>query len=195
MAGTWTRSTNFVSPRRPLGQDPVALDYTYDSDAEWEEVDPFDGDDVQENEKDDDDNDSQGRSDSDSEMDDWLVDDLEVDEEEEQDHAALKDSSIMGSGPPLPGSDPVNELHPKQKAKKYKPIGRRFEAKLVKFETGPHWESELGVATYDGFRGYQMEFLSGAYLQKYKRTLTLCSRVRILCRCFFRHQSLHLYVR
>ncbi|MCO5555716.1 hypothetical protein L7F22_009261 [Adiantum nelumboides] len=170
--GTWTRSSNFVSARKPLAQDPVALDYSYDSDAEWEDFDPMEGDDL--NDNDDKEDDHESRSDSDSEMDDWLVDDLEEEEDEgelEMDMfgnrksvspvKSLKGRSRSSLSPCKPS---VNKLDAKKKPKKFKPIGRRFETKLVKFETGPHWECELGVASYEGFNAYQMEMLNDTYI-------------------------------
>lgn len=171
-AGTWTRTTNLIRCRKPLGQDPVALDYSHDSDAEWEEVDPDDGDDVQDN--DDKEEEDGDRSDEDSEMDDWLVDDLEEEEEEEGSMPPdlediipfnIKTETKMGAAASVSGkSTPVkaagvNQLQPKKK--KIKPLGRRFESKLIPFSTGPHWEDVLGESNYDGFKGFQMEFLNG----------------------------------
>lgn len=73
--GTWTRPSNIISGRRPLRQDPVALDYNYDSDAEWVDgEDDVKGDEVEE---DDDAEEALSVSSGGSEMDDWLVDDLE----------------------------------------------------------------------------------------------------------------------
>lgn len=173
--GTWTRSSNFVSSRKPLAQDPVALDYSYDSDAEWEDFDPMEGDDI--NDNDDKEDDHESRSDSDSEMDDFLVDDLEEEEDEEGDgdlemnmfgnrRSVSPAKSLKGRNrSSLSPSKPfVNKLDVKKKPKKFKPIGRRFEAKLVKFETGPHWETELGIASYEGFNAYQMEMLNDTYI-------------------------------
>lgn len=81
--GTWTRPSNLISGRRPLRQDPVALDYNYDSDAEWQ--DGGDGEDDAKGEEVGDDNDdledAMSASEDESEMADWLVDDLEEDEE------------------------------------------------------------------------------------------------------------------
>lgn len=81
--GTWTRPSNLISGRRPLRQDPVALDYNYDSDAEWQ--DGGDGEDDARGEEVGDDNDdledAMSGSEDESEMADWLVDDLEEDEE------------------------------------------------------------------------------------------------------------------
>ncbi|UZJ51094.1 hypothetical protein CBS101457_000414 [Exobasidium rhododendri] len=188
--GTWTRTTNLVGPRRPLGQDPVALDYSYDSDAEWEDEDPNDGDDLMDNdEKEDEDGE---RSDDDSEMDDWLVDDLEEEEEEEAEAEEeeegvgqakataplLQDLEVYeidakgnvvaptavktttSKDPRTGGGGLINFLQPRKK--KIKPIGRRFDAKLVPFSTGPHWQQHVGETSYDGFKGYQIDFLNDA---------------------------------
>lgn len=74
--GTWTRPSNMISGRKPLRQDPVALDYNYDSEAEW--VDGEGEDRGEELEDENDDAEDAGSNDGeDSEMDDWLVDDLE----------------------------------------------------------------------------------------------------------------------
>lgn len=162
--GTWTKSTNLIGPRCPLGQDPVSLDYSYDSDADWEEVGQVEGEDVQDGEEKEDD--SVMDEDEDSEMDDWLVDDLEVEEEEQQRLAAMDvDDDIVevdAKGLPVPPA-PVttNLLHPKKK-KKVKLLGRRFDAKLVPFSTGPHWEAEFGKCDYELFSAYRIELLNDA---------------------------------
>lgn len=176
--GTWTKSTNLIGPRCPLGQDPVSLDYSYDSDAEWEESGQVEGEDVQDGEGDKDD--SIVDSDDDSEMDDWLVDDLEVEEEEDAVAAAslpntpqLDKGEMMDEiievdehGQPVTSktaqsTTETNILHPKKK-KKVKLLGRRFETKLVPFSTGPHWESSFGDCAYEHFFGYRIEFLNDA---------------------------------
>ncbi|CEH12896.1 Putative growth response protein [Ceraceosorus bombacis] len=172
--GTWTRSSNLVGARNPFGQDPVALDYTYDSDAEWEDVGAIEGEEV-DNDKEDD---AGSGSDGDSEMDDWLVDDLEEEEEPEGEDghsdivetdkdgnalsASHKIDSALGT-PPLSTrpATAINELQVKKK--RVKPIGRRFTSKLVPISMGPHWESTLGESSHDAFKSYQMEFLNGAY--------------------------------
>jgi len=172
--GTWTRTTNLIGPRRPLGQDPVALDYSYDSDAEWEDEDPNDGDDLLDN--DDKEEEDGERSDEDSEMDDWLVDDLEEEEEEEEGTAPPEDMDVFEMDPkgqaiasvPFKSINSVNAKPPgglvnflQPRKKKIKPIGRRFDSKLVPFSTGPHWQDNLGETSYDGFKGCQIEFLNG----------------------------------
>lgn len=170
--GTWTKSTNLISARCPLGQDPVSLDYSYDSDADWEETGQVEGEDVQDGEEKEED-DSVADS-EDSEMDDWLVDDLEVEEEEEARLAAEGspmdvDSEIIevdATGMPVPPAPKpaavtTNLLHPKKK-KKVKLLGRRFDSKLVPFSTGPHWESEFGKCDYELFSTYRIELLNDA---------------------------------
>lgn len=166
--GTWTKSTNLIGPRCPLGQDPVSLDYSYDSDADWEEMGQVEGEDVQDGEEKEDD--SVVDEDEDSEMDDWLVDDLEVEEEEEQQRLAAMDVDdddvieIDAKGLPVPPvqlAATTNLLHPKKK-KKVKLLGRRFDAKLVPFSAGPHWEGELGRCDYELFSSYRIEFLNDA---------------------------------
>jgi chromatin assembly factor 1 subunit A len=103
-------------------------------------------------------------------MDDWLVDDLE--EEDDDGSLPLDDLDVFGSGAKMEVDIPspfsrlqpakpagVNMLQPKKK--KIKPIGRRFEKKLVPFSTGPHWEQVVGESIYEGFVNYQIEFLNG----------------------------------
>lgn len=166
--GTWTKSTNLIGPRCPLAQDPVSLDYSYDSDADWEEMGQVEGEDVQDGEEKEEE--SVADEDEDSEMDDWLVDDLEVEEEEEQQRLAAMDVDddiveVDAKGLPVPPAPPAatttNLLHPKKK-KKVKLLGRRFDAKLVPFSAGPHWEGQFGKCDYDLFSTYRIEFLNDA---------------------------------
>lgn len=167
--GTWTKSTNLISARCPLGQDPVSLDYSYDSDADWEEMGQVEGEDVQDGDGDEE-KESMADEDEDSEMDDWLVDDLEVEEEEEQQRLAAMDLDdeiveVDAKGlpvPPAPKIATTNLLHPKKKKKKVKLLGRRFDSKLVPFSTGPHWEAEFGKCEYELFSNYRIEFLNDA---------------------------------
>ncbi|KAJ1030427.1 hypothetical protein NDA16_001336 [Ustilago loliicola] len=164
--GTWTKSTNLISARCPLGQDPVSLNYSYDSDADWEEMGQVEGEDVQDGEGDEE-KESLADEDEDSEMDDWLVDDLEVEEEEERLAAMEVDGDdeiveVDAKGlpvPPAPKVEVTNLLHPK---KKVKLLGRRFDSKLVPFSTGPHWEAEFGKYEYELFSSYRIEFLNDA---------------------------------
>lgn len=162
--GTFTRSSKFITPRKPLGQDPLVLDYSYDSDAEWEDVEEGENvDPLDERE----DEESVACSEEDSEMDDWLEDDLE----EEDEAMPLGDStttldtpaSVSSSRSALVSSAPasVNTLKPK---KKLKLLGRRFDSKLVPYSTGPHWETKLGESSHESFAPYRIQFLNEAYL-------------------------------
>lgn len=162
--GTWTRSTTFITPRRPLGQDPLSLDYSYDSDAEWEDVEEGENvDAIDEREEEE----SLGGSDEDSEMDDWLEDDLE----EEDEPLAMEDSAVTGEAQETVDSernalvaDKATNSHVLKPKKKLKLLGRRFDAKLVPYITGPHWETTLSVPGHDSFAQFQLHMLNNAPL-------------------------------
>lgn len=154
--GTWSRASTFITPRKPFGQDPVALDYSYDSDAEWEEEEGENVDAVDDRE---DEESMAGSDNDDSEMDDWLEDDLEVIEEVPPEEAeyGMPDLASESKQP----EKHVNVLQPK---KKIKLLGRRFDSKLVPYITGPHWEQTLGEPTHDSFIPYRIQFLNDAYV-------------------------------
>ncbi|KAK0568463.1 hypothetical protein OC861_001944 [Tilletia horrida] len=197
--GSFTRPSNLIGPRRPFAQDPVILDYSYDSDDEWEDQGQLEGEDlddgqeVEEDDKEDDDDDS--------EMDDWLIDDLEeVDEVESVDGglegpgSATATTSTAGraedddrssdivevdaNGNEMPPSQRTTTLPAKRKAaedsadtvvmlrggkqKRVKALGRRFNAKLIPFATGPHWEEIPCVIGYPLFKPFQAELLNNA---------------------------------
>ncbi|WFD20039.1 hypothetical protein MCAP1_002283 [Malassezia caprae] len=162
--GTFTRSSKFITPRKPLGQDPLVLDYSYDSDAEWEDVEEGENvDPLDERE----DEESVAGSEEDSEMDDWLEDDLEEEEEamplNESTASLDTPASVSSSRSALVSSAPagVNTLKPK---KKLKLLGRRFDSKLVPYSTGPHWEAKLAEPSHESFAPYRIQFLNEAYL-------------------------------
>ncbi|KAL4401964.1 CAF-1 complex protein [Malassezia pachydermatis] len=161
--GTWTRSSTFITPRKPLGQDPLAIDYSYDSDAGWEDFEEGENVDAMD-EKDDDE--SIAGSEEDSEMDDWLEDDLE----EEEDPMMTDDSVAELEAPDLAASrnavvsqstSTVNTLKPK---KKLKLLGRRFDSKLVPYITGPHWETTFSEPSHESFEPYQIHMLNDAHV-------------------------------
>ncbi|WFD31345.1 hypothetical protein MSPP1_002379 [Malassezia sp. CBS 17886] len=158
--GTFTRATAFVTPRKPFGQDPIALDYTYDSDAEWDEMDEGENVDDAADEREDDE--SMIGSGDESEMDDWLEDDLE---EEEEAAAPVSVPAPMDvdahRSSPAPRNTVTNVLEPK---KKVKFIGRRFDAKLVPYISGPHWEDVLGEPGHESFDPYVIQFLHDAHV-------------------------------
>lgn len=190
--GTWTRPSNLISGRRPLCQDPVALDYNYDSEAEWVDGEDDKGEEI-DGDNEDDADDAKSNSDADSEMDDWLVDDLE---EEGMDLDGDGDDIIevdpMGNplspvldrkagskqtSPSLPSSSgnfgvpmkPKRSLplpNAGKRLKKKKKVvksARRFKGTLVSVSIGPLWQTTLGEASHPTFEGYQMEFLNDAY--------------------------------
>ena len=159
--GTHTRSSTFIRPRRPFGQDPLSIDYSFDSDLEWEDMEEGENvDDALDDREED--AESIGNSEADSEMQDWLEDDLEEDEIV----PAEEESSISGyvaSSRNALIRDPstVHSLKPK---KKLKLLGRRFDSKLVPYSTGPHWETTLSVPSHDSFAPYQIHLMNDAYV-------------------------------
>ncbi|WFD42534.1 hypothetical protein MPSI1_001180 [Malassezia psittaci] len=155
--GTWSRSSSFITPRKPFGQDPVALDYSYDSDAEWEEVDEGENVDAVDDKEEEDS--AGGSENEDSEMDDWLEDDLEEDDEAPITRTDLESSQPTSAHDATAKS--VNVLQPK---KKVKLLGRRFESKLVPYVTGPHWEATLAEPTPESLIPYRIQFLNDAFL-------------------------------
>ena len=169
--GTWTRNSNIVSARAPFGQDSVQLDYSLDSDAEWEDEADVEGEDVLMDADEEEEAEAE-MTDSDSEMDDWLEDDLTLEEMPEEDSdgevipsdAAGKNLSPLGKikGPSkfLP---PSMKEHKLKGSKKMRRLGKKFDSRLIPYSTGPHWETTLGTAQYEGFKPYQIEFLNGEF--------------------------------
>ncbi|KAF8831498.1 hypothetical protein HHX47_DHR1000511 [Lentinula edodes] len=74
--GTWTRSSRLIGARTPFAKDVLELDYGYDSGEDWEEEPAGDADDVMDDAEDD-----AATEDQDSDIDDWLVEDDEVEED------------------------------------------------------------------------------------------------------------------
>ena len=152
--GTNTRSSNFITPRRPFGQDPLSIDYTFDSDAEWEDVDEGENvDDAMDDREEE--AESVASSEEDSELDDWLEDDLE-----EEDAAPMEEDTVSSSRSALVRESPLSH----KTKKKLKLLGRRFDSKLVPYITGPHWETTLSAASYESFEPYQVRLLNEAHV-------------------------------
>lgn len=152
--GTHTRSSTFITPRKPLGQDPLSIDYTFDSDAEWEDVEEGDNvDDAMDDREEE--AESVASSEDDSELDDWLEDDLE-----EEDAAPMEEDTVSSSRSALVRESPV--LH--KTKKKLKLLGRRFDSKLVPYITGPHWETTLSAPSHESFEPYQVRLLNDAHV-------------------------------
>ena len=147
--GTFTKRSNIIGPRSPLGKDVVSLDYTYDSGEEWEEEEEG-ADDVMSV----DGNEEEEDTSLDSDMDDWLVDDDEV-------------IDIDAAPPPIDLDDgldlPMIPL-PKRKAASN---GEKKEAKkrkvipLVPFTKGPCWENEIGMCESDLLQPYRIQLFNG----------------------------------
>jgi chromatin assembly factor 1 subunit A len=152
--GTWTRSSRIIGPRTPLAKDALALDYGYDSGEEWEEDWNGDGEDVVE---DGEEEDGDALEDVDSDLDDWLVDDDEVEEVME------KPREWTGSLPPeMP--PPALKRKPND-ASKEKSLGkkRKVVVPLMPFAKGPCWEREIGTCSYDPFRPYKIHLFNGRW--------------------------------
>lgn len=135
--GTWTRSSRLIGARTPFAKDVLELDYGYDSGEDWEEEPAGDADDVMDDAEDD-----VATEDQDSDIDDWLVEDHEAEEDIPADERA--DSPIF---------DPLSKRRaddaPPQIVKK-----RKVVVPLVPFSKGPCWENSIGQneSIFDPFR-------------------------------------------
>ncbi|KAJ3908524.1 chromatin assembly factor 1 subunit A-domain-containing protein [Lentinula edodes] len=135
--GTWTRSSRLIGARTPFAKDVLELDYGYDSGEDWEEEPAGDADDVMDDAEDD-----AATEDQDSDIDDWLVEDDEVEEDIPADERA--GSPIFNPLPKRRADDA-----PPQTVKK-----RKVVVPLVPFAKGPCWENSIGQneSMFDPFR-------------------------------------------
>jgi len=181
--GTWTKNSRLIGPRSPLTKDVIDIDYSYDSGEDWEEP-AGDADDVNDDEEED-----RETEDQDSDMDDWLVDDDEVE-------ASTPISERMGS----PASPRFPSPLPKRKATTTEDKAskkRKVVIPLVPFSKGPCWEHVIGQCEESVFNSYQIRLLNGKhfihiYLDFQYTDVTL--RYPILYRPFYfrlncRHQK------
>ncbi|KAI0670574.1 hypothetical protein C8Q78DRAFT_1145923 [Trametes maxima] len=157
--GTFTRSSREVGPRSPFARDVVAVDYGYDSGAEWAEEDAGEADDVVEGDGEDEDADAEGEDDSD--MDGWLVDDDEV--EDPGTPIEERPGSPEFEFPPMP--QPGKRKKEKERAKEGERESgtskkRRVVVPLVAFAKGPEWEHVLGRCTYEPFKAYRIQLFN-----------------------------------
>ncbi|KAJ3839465.1 chromatin assembly factor 1 subunit A-domain-containing protein [Lentinula raphanica] len=135
--GTWTRSSKLIGARTPFAKDVLEIDYGYDSGEDWEEEPAGDADDVMDDAEDD------LTEDRDSDIDDWLVDDDEIEEG-------------------LPINEPELSVSAKRKAefahadttKK-----RKVVVPLVPFAKGPCWETAIGQSE-STFHPFQIRLLN-----------------------------------
>ncbi|EIM90432.1 uncharacterized protein STEHIDRAFT_119429 [Stereum hirsutum FP-91666 SS1] len=148
--GTFTRRSQFVGPRTPFGRDDVAVDYSYDSEAEWEGEEEGGGDDVANGS-------DEEKEESDSEDDElkgWLVDDDEeevVTPIEERDGLEEFPFLLLGDSASKGKRKAVEQEKPKKdngtKVKK-----RKVEVALIPYTKGPCWESHIGESEFSQYR-------------------------------------------
>ncbi|KAF9065273.1 chromatin assembly factor 1 subunit A-domain-containing protein [Rhodocollybia butyracea] len=129
--GTWTRSSRLIGPRTPYAKDVLEIEYGYDSGEEWEEEPAGDADDVM-----DDADDEEVTEDRDSDLDDWIVDDDEVEEDTPVKPRSV--SPVLPLFPPKRKVEKVEETGPKATKK------RKVVVPLVAFAKGPCWEPSIG---------------------------------------------------
>lgn len=180
--GTWTRNSREVGPRRPFGKDVVSLDYSVDSEAEWEEEEEGD---VLDGAEEDNDGDDVVGGDDDSDLDSWLVDDDEpVDPGTPVDERF--DSPDFPVLPPLPKRKSKEEEEEPKKPKK-----RKVVEQLIQFEKGPCWETIIGDCAWEPFKAMRIEFFNGEMigimrlrreLIVYRRYPTFHRPIQVRCR-------------
>ncbi|KAI0336329.1 hypothetical protein GY45DRAFT_1315657 [Cubamyces sp. BRFM 1775] len=150
--GTFTRSSREVGPRTPFARDVVAVDYTYDSGAEWAEEDAGDADDVVEGDGEEDDADD---GEEDSDLDSWLVDDDEVEDPGTPIEERGGSPDFDFPPPPQQGKRKKEEKERSGSSKK-----RRVVVPLVPFAKGPEWEPIIGRCTYEPFNAYRIQLFN-----------------------------------
>ena len=154
--GTFTRSSREVGPRTPFARDVVAVDYTYDSGAEWAEEDAGDADDVVDGDGEEDDADD---GEEDSDLDSWLVDDDAVEDPGTPIEERGGSPGFDFPPPPQQGKRKKEEKERNGASKK-----RRVVVPLVPFAKGPEWEPVIGRCTYEPFNAYRIQLFNGGCL-------------------------------
>lgn len=167
--GTWTRNSREVGPRSPFARDVVSLDYTVDSEAEWEEEEEGD---VLDGGEEDGEDDGAVAEEVDSDLDSWLVDDDEIVDPgtpiDEREGSPEFPFNVPPPPPPKRKSKEDSEGVNKE-AKK-----RKVVVPLVPFTKGPCWENTIGEAIYEPFKAYSIQLLSGGYIRSCSHTLLMC---------------------
>jgi len=161
--GTFTKDSRPVKPRRPFARDDIALDYTYDSGAEW--VKRTKGEETMVLGDSDDERDDEEESDD---LDGWLVD---GDEEEVATPVEQREGLDEFPFPPTSGRSKSKRKAGKEKetdtdgkAKKRKVVS------LVTFVKGPCWETAIGGCEYEPFNQYRIRFFNGKFLSFHPRS-------------------------
>ncbi|TBU32249.1 hypothetical protein BD311DRAFT_714705 [Dichomitus squalens] len=160
--GTFTRSSREIGPRTPFARDAVQVDYGYDSGEEWAEEDAGEADDVL-----DDGGEEEGAEDErDSDLDSWLVDDDEVEEEgtsggERVGSPGSPELELL----PLHGAGAKRKTKGEEKdAERGERVGggkkRRVVVPLVPFCKGPEWETSIGQCAYAPFGAYRIQLFN-----------------------------------
>jgi chromatin assembly factor 1 subunit A len=150
--GTWTRNSREVGPRTPFARDVVSIDYTVDSEAEWEEEEEGDVLDGGEEENEDD---GAAAEDVDSDLESWLVDDDEPVE------PGTPVDERFGSPDFPPPLAPKRKSKTEDETKKTTGKKRKIVEQLVQFEKGPCWESTIGECTWGPFKAMRIQFFNG----------------------------------
>ncbi|KAI9455565.1 hypothetical protein BJY52DRAFT_1224586 [Lactarius psammicola] len=154
--GTFTKHSRLIKPRRPFARDDIAIDYAYDSGAEWGEEEEGGGDDIL--------GDSDDERDDDEESDDldgWLVD---GDDGEAATPVEEREGLEAFLFPPLPEGGKHKRKVEKEKEKETDTEGKTKKRKavvpLVPFIKGPCWETEIGDCEYEPFNHYRIQLFN-----------------------------------
>lgn len=153
--GTFTKRSRIIKPRRPFVRDDIAIDYAYDSDAEWGEEEEGGGDDVLGDS--DDERDDEEESDD---LDDWLV---EGDDEEVVTPVEEREGMDAFPFPPISEASKSKRKAVKEKETdtEGKTKKRKVVVPLVPFIKGPCWESEIGNCEYEPLNHYRIQLFNG----------------------------------
>ena len=155
--GTFTKRSRLIKPRRPFARDDIAIDYAYDSGAEWGEEEEGGGDDILGDS--DDERDDEEESDD---LDGWLVDGEDGETATPVDEREGLEAFPF---PPLPEGgkhkrkvEKEKETDTESKTKKRKAV-----VPLVPFIKGPCWEAEIGDCEYEPLNHYRIQLFNGEF--------------------------------
>jgi chromatin assembly factor 1 subunit A len=168
--GTFTKRSRIIKPRKPFARDDIAIDYGYDSGAEWGEEEEGGGDDVL-GDSDDERDDEEGSDD----LDGWLVD---GDDGETVTPVEERDGLEAFPFPPLPEGGKHKRKAEKEKEKEtdteVKTKKRKAVVPLVSFIKGPCWETEIGDCEYEPFNHYRIQLFNGKFCYQYFSSVLSC---------------------
>ena len=188
--GTFTKSSRIIKPRRPFTRDDIAIDYSYDSGAEWGEEEEGGGDEIM-GDSDDERDDDEGSDD----LDGWLVD---GDDGEAVTPVEEREGLEAFPFPPLPEGGKHKRKVEKEKEKEKetdteaRAKKRKAVVPLVAFIKGPCWETEIGDCVYEPFNHYRIQLFNGRLVNNFSRRAKLSGNPQIhriplipspLCQC------------